>query len=183
MGAYNIIEKKVVNGKKTERVVNNEPLPLGAAVMATELIVQDIEGNDKVFGNYRTDLVNKGTPQENYKFGWDGDADYELIKEQMGWGVAMVDNENFELSYNIVETDGDPLDNQDAFICINTAACADWATTDEPLIQMMKTREDFKDLGFDEDYERCQKMLHFTIKRDFDYDGVYVIRYITNYFV
>lgn len=180
MGAYNIIEKRVVNGNKTERVVNNEPLPLGVAVMATELIVQDIEGNDKVFGNYRTELVNEGTPQENYKFGWDGDADRDIIAENMGWGVAMVGNEDFELSYELVKACERLPNLKRAAICINTAACVDWATTDEPLIQIMRTPKDFEDLGFNSgDYKSVveQPLDQYVTRRDLDYEGVYIIGY------
>ena len=181
--AYNIVETRRVNGNETKRVVNNEPLPFGTAVMALELIVSDIEDNDKVFGGYRSELVNEGTPQECYKWGWDGDADRDVISENMGWGISMVGNDDYELSYAIVKVGGDPLDNQDAFICINTAKCVEWANTDEPLIQTMKTYQEFKDLGFADEYKKCKKMLHFTIKRGNYYDGVYIIRYITNYFI
>ena len=181
---YNIIETRIVNGKKTERVVNDHPIPFEVGIRAISIIATDIEGNDKVFGNYRTELVNEGTPQENYKFGWDGDTDYDsvfdCIEQTMSWGITMVGSTDFELSYELVKACEELPSMTRAAICINTAACVGWATTDEPLIQIMRTPKDFEDLGFNSgDYKSVveQPPHLYVTRRDFDYDGVYIIGY------
>ena len=181
---YHIIETRVVNGKKTERIITDNPIPFDVAVMAISIIADDIEDNDKVFGNYRTELVNEGTPQENYKFGWDGDTDfmsvYDCIEATMSWGISMVGNADFELSYRLVQAEETFCENKRAAICINTAACVYWATTDEPLIQRMQTKEEFVDLGFHNgEYDKvmAEGLDKLTTTESNDYEGVYIVGY------
>lgn len=146
MKLYDIIETRRINGIESVKVINDIPMPLAAAVKATSLITSDIEGNDSFFGSYRDALVNKGTKQEDYVFGWDGDTeDLDLIEENMGWSVGMVGNNDFELTYKIAEATPSPNYNLKHFVCINTATC---------IISL--------------------KPLEFL--SDFDYEGVYVMR-------
>lgn len=175
MKLYNIIETRRINGIESVNVINNMPMPLAAAVKATSIIVTDIDGNDSFFGGYRDALVNKGTKQESYVFGW---SDIDLIEENMGWGVGMVGNKDFELTYKIVEAVQSPNYDLKHFICINTATCIHWAVNGEqPLIQAMDSITDFENLGFDDDdwimFIGCNIL---EVVSGFDYEGVYVMR-------
>lgn len=179
MKLYNIIETRRINGIESVNVISNMPMPLAAAVKATSIIATDIEGNDSFFGGYRDALVNKGTEQEAYVFGWDGDTeDLDLIEENMGWSVGMVGNKDFELTYKIVEAVQSRNYNVKHFICINTATCIDWAINGEqPLVQAMDSITDFESLGFDdEDLARFIGCNILEVVSDFDYEGVYVMR-------
>jgi hypothetical protein len=192
MKLYNIIETRRINGIESVKTINNMPMPLAAAVKATSIIATDIEGNDSFFGGYRDALVNKGTEQEAYVFGWDGDTeDLDLIEENMGWGVGMVGNKDFELSYKIEECEV-PITNHMTnmaieshkkkhlkhFICINTATCIHWAVNGEqPQILSMDSITDFENLGFDDgDWRRFIGCNILEVVSDFDYEGVYVMR-------
>lgn len=179
MKLYNIIETRRINGIESVKTINNMPMPLAAAVKATSIITTDIEDNDSFFGGYRDALVNKGTEQESYVFGWDGDAtDLNLIEENMGWGVGMVGNKDFELTYKIAEAVPSPNYNLKHFVCINTATCIHWAVNGEqPQILSMDSITDFENLGFDDDdwimFIGCNML---EVVNDFDHEGVYVMR-------
>lgn len=180
---YNIIETRRVNGIERKRAVNNEPLPIGTAVKAIELIAKDIENNDRVFGGYLKERINEHTPKWSYNEDPNDKVIRIAITDDMGWGISAYGNSDFELSYAIVETDCSQSE-EEAFICLNTAKCVDWATTDEPLIQTMRTRKDFCDLGFnDGEYDHCKAIIKYIgIKQDNYYDGVYIIPYTNQIF-
>lgn len=96
----------------------------------------------------------------------------------MGWGVGMVGNKDFELSYKIAEAVQSPNYNLNHFICINTATCIHWAIGGEqPQILSMDSITDFENVGFDDDDWRmfigCNIL---EVVNDFDYEGVYVMR-------
>lgn len=175
MKLYNIIETRRINGIESVKTINDMPMPLAAAVKATSIIATDIEGNDSFFGGYRDALVNKGTKQEDYVFGW---SDIDLIEENMGWGVGMVGNKDFELSYKIAEAVQSPNYDLKHFIRINTATCIHWAIRGEqPQIISMDSITDFKNVGFDDDdwimFIGCNIL---EVVSGFDYEGVYVMR-------
>ena len=192
MKLYNIIETRRINGIESVKTINDVPMPLAAAVKATSIITTDIDGNDSFFGGYRDALANKGTEQESYVFGWDGDTtDLDMILSNMGWSVGMVGNEDFELSYKIEECEV-PITNHMTnmaieshkkkhlkfYICINTATCIHWAVNGEqPLIQAMPFGMG-ESLGFTiRDYVRFLNQLDlYGVVSDFDYEGVYVMR-------
>ena len=175
MKLYNIIETRRINGIESVKTINDVPMPLASAVKAASIIVTDIEGNDSFFGGYRDALVNKGTKQEDYVFGW---SDIDLIEENMGWGVGMVGNKDFELTYKIVEATPSPNYNLKHFICINTATCIHWAIGGEqPQILSMDSITDFESVGFDDDdWRRFIGCNMLEVVSDFDYEGVYVMR-------
>lgn len=175
MKLYNIIETRRINGIESVKTINDMPMPLAAAVKATSIIATDIEGNDSFFGGYRDALVNKGTKQEDYVFGW---SDLDLIEENMGWSVGMVGNEDFELSYKIAEAVQSPNYDLKHFICINTATCIHWAVNGEqPQIISMDSITDFENLGFDDgDWIMFMGCNMLEVANDFDHDGVYVMR-------
>jgi len=179
MKLYNIIETRRLNGIDSVKTINDVPMPLAAAVKATSIITTDIDGNDSFFGGYRDALVNKGTEQESYVFGWDGDTtDLDLIEENMGWSVGMVGNKGFELTYKIAEAVPSPNYNLKHFICINTATCIHWAIGGEQSqILSMDSIADFENIGFDDgDWERFIGIKPLEFLSDFDYEGVYVMR-------
>ena len=179
MKLYNIIETRRINGIESVKTINDVPMPLAAAVKATSIITTDIDGNDSFFGGYRDALVNKGTEQESYVFGWDGNTtDLDLIEENMGWSVGMVGNKDFELTYKIVKAIPLPNYNLKHFICINTAALIHWtANVEQPQILSMDSITDFERVGFDDDdwkmFIGCNIL---AVVNDFDYEGIYVMR-------
>ena len=199
MKFYNVEKTRVVNGLTTTTILNGQPLTLNDAANLVAEHASAVEGQDPIFGGYRDEKIYVDTPKEDYLFGWDGDCDdVETIAHQKGWSVGIGGNKDFELSFKIVEcanverfavSVGEDETKTDknvsmtifkhyskmSFVSINTP------TTDmenKVLVQPMQTRQDFINLGFDdEDYE-CSTLLEVGEVRliETETDDVRIIR-------
>lgn len=74
-----------------------------------------------------------------------------------------------------IELKGDR--NSPMFVSINTSECEEWSNSHFPLIIPMQTASDMDAVGYGEDdIERIMSLNVGEVLKDFDYEGVYVMR-------